>query len=505
MPRKHTKGMIRMAKKAIKEHQEKLDVSQIPLDELEKVCFPEMRQILIKKRVFLYRNLVNTAFPERCTPEERIKIRDAFVKFFENFEFDTPPFDDGTVYYRPSKDEDDLGLDYAFKVATVMQEGILDMRFAEHFKEGCITHVIGDACAIINDEDHLTVMVCSDYDLPEVFDTYDQLLTQAKTHVQEFESEFTFAHSDAYGYLSANPLHVGSGMKLQACFCFMGLYLSHELESVLRGIERLGFEVSPYYVSLEKEPSHAFAYPGQCYVISWLGITMEESEALSRMERIVEALIQAERFARIRMRRYHRDRVANVVLRSVARATMSAELYESELYDIARMIFFGYEMDNLELTTSQHELLKEVFEMGSHAWLRRYAFQPPDRRLPELTEILEDYDDLSRRNRWKWADVEQPNLSDAMKAMLGEIGNLPYCIEYYRLLRAKYLKQTAMCLLPQCFEDIGLANLLQCYLEDREGMIQLLRTYLIEKEMAEADEPEARPKKKSRKKKNESL
>ena len=104
------------------------------------------------------------------------------------------------------------------------------------------------------------------------------------------EKRLPFATHPAYGYLSANPDNLGTGLRLYCTFSFFGLFLNKELDAVLRGIERLGLNVYPLYLLSEKEDNPLEA-PGCCYVVASTQTMGRESDIIEGMEQSARARI----------------------------------------------------------------------------------------------------------------------------------------------------------------------------------------------------------------------
>ncbi len=331
---------------------------QITSDWVEGLMF---RSVVLGRSATLYRNVANTLFPERLSEEDRVALRDLLCDALLK-----EPGVLGRKAFALKAENDD----FEHEADRLLSYGLVTKSFLEHKAGAAIVGGPGTVAVCVNDEDHLTFK-CSD---PKPFADQWQSLNAA---AEAFEKRLPFANSPVYGYLSANPEHSGTGLKLTCSFCFFGLFLMKEMEQVLRGIERLGFDISPVFVLSEEEESPLDS-PGCCYRITSTQTMGKEEPIIERMERICAEVANQEQNARLRLMEERHEVLYDFVRRSVAVGSVAAQVSESEGIDIVNAMLFALDMSlfktKASIWTDLHALLVQM--PGSA--LRYLAKTPPE-------------------------------------------------------------------------------------------------------------------------------
>lgn len=305
------------------------------------------RSVVLGRSSTLYRNLANTLFPEKLSGEEMVLLRDRMCEAMLK-----EPCVLGKKAFA-LKSEDD---DFEHEADRLAGYGLVTKSFLEHKVGAAIVGGPGTVAVCINDEDHLTFK-CSE---PKPFAAQWQSLDSA---AQALEKRLPYAFSPIYGHLSANPDHAGAGLRLTCSFCFFGLFLMKEMEQVLRGIERLGLEVSPVFVLSEEEESPLDS-PGCCYRVTSTQTLGKETDLIERMERISADVARQEQNARLRLLEARHEILYDFVRRSVAVGSVASHVSESEGIDIVNAMIFALDMNvfklKAKLWNELHTLLAQI-------------------------------------------------------------------------------------------------------------------------------------------------
>jgi len=90
---------------------------------------------------------------------------------------------------------------------------------------------------MVNEEDHLRFQVlASGLDFPEAF-------TAAAALDEKLEAELQYAFSPEFGFLTACPTNLGTGMRASVLVHLPALVITREIEKVLRGVLHIGLAV----------------------------------------------------------------------------------------------------------------------------------------------------------------------------------------------------------------------------------------------------------------------
>jgi len=159
---------------------------------------------------------------------------------------------------------------------------------------------------MVNEEDHLRVQVIrSGLDLQGALERIDAL-------DDRLESKLDFAFSARFGYLTACPTNVGTGIRLSVMMHLPALKMTGEIEKVKRAAEDMSLAVRGHHG--EGTEAH-----GDLYQLS-NQTTLGKSEhvLLSEMQgEIVPQVIEYERRARAALLERRKDETADAVMRAL--------------------------------------------------------------------------------------------------------------------------------------------------------------------------------------------
>ncbi|HOX38543.1 MAG TPA: protein arginine kinase [Candidatus Brocadiia bacterium] len=241
--------------------------------------------IVISSRIRLARNVAGRRFVNRASDEERteleVLLRDAIR-------------DTGLL-------EDMLYLNLA-KVEPIDRQFLVERHLIsrEHagaeWQRGVALTRSERASLMVNEEDHLRIqMLSSGLEMEKLWASIDELDTA-------LESRVDYAFSDKYGYLTACPTNVGTGMRVSVLMHLPALVVTDEIQRALRSLMATRFTVRGFY----GEGTQAV---GDLYQISnqaTLGV--REDELIGEISGVVMMIADYER--RIREAIMERNRTA---------------------------------------------------------------------------------------------------------------------------------------------------------------------------------------------------
>ena len=147
----------------------------------------------------------------------------------------------------------------------------------------------GRLSVMVNEEDHLRIQ-----SVAPGFSLQDAWSVAADLHAR-MEQVLAFAFSPRFGYLTACPSNVGTGIRASVMVHLVGLRLLGELDAVVRGLERTGFAVR----GVSGEGSSA--YGGFCQISNQKTLGIDELGTLHDVEDMVLSVLRAECDARARL------------------------------------------------------------------------------------------------------------------------------------------------------------------------------------------------------------
>jgi protein arginine kinase len=217
---------------------------------------------------------------------------------------------------------------------------------------------------MVNEEDHLRLQVMrSGFALDEAWqdiDKVDDLL----------EQRVTYAFSEEFGYLTACPTNVGTGMRASVMLHLPALVLTKQIEKVFRALQKINLAVRGLY----GEGSRA---SGDFYQIS-NQVTLGKSEAtiLSEIREVIPQIITYERQARATLVRETRQMLQDKVSRALGTMRSATMMTSEETMDLLSSVRLGINLGLLaELTMPT---VNELFIHTQPAHLQKLMGQPLD-------------------------------------------------------------------------------------------------------------------------------
>lgn len=186
--------------------------------------------IVISSRIRIARNLAGFNFITKCTEKDMEDILDitrtALNKSFIRTKY---------IYLRM----DELN---NIEKTLLTERHLISKEHAEaEGPRGVAIAAEENISIMINEEDHLRMQILSSgYELSQLWERLNQL-------DNELESSLEYAFDDRYGYLTACPTNVGTGIRVSVMLHLPALKITNEIEKVLRAAQELKLAVRGLY------------------------------------------------------------------------------------------------------------------------------------------------------------------------------------------------------------------------------------------------------------------
>jgi protein arginine kinase len=210
---------------------------------------------------------------------------------------------------------------------------------------------------MINEEDHLRLQVMrSGFALDEAWqdiDRVDDLL----------EQRVTYAFSDEFGYLTACPTNVGTGMRASVMLHLPALVWTKQIEKVFRALQKINLAVRGLY----GEGSRA---SGDFYQIS-NQVTLGKSETgiLGEIREVIPQIITYERQARTTLLRESKQALQDRVSRAFGTLCSATMMTAEETMDLLSSVRLGVNLTLLDEVTIN--TVNELFIQTQPAHLQK--------------------------------------------------------------------------------------------------------------------------------------
>lgn len=230
---------------------------------------------------------------------------------------------------------------------------------------------------MINEEDHLRLQVVrSGLSLSEAFDQIDEIDDRIEAHSD-------FAYHQRFGYLTACPTNVGTGIRVSVMVHLPGLKLSGELEKVRRAAKAMNLAVRGFYGEGSEAHGDLFQISNQ----TTLG--KPERDLLLEFEHeIIPKVIEYERLARRAMLDKRRVILEDRVHRALGTLRTARLLKSEEALELLSHVRLGVAtglITDVEMTTV-HNLI--LFTQPAHLQrLLKHDLEQAQRRIERATMV----------------------------------------------------------------------------------------------------------------------
>ena len=232
------------------------------------------REVVVSSRVRFARNLVEYPFTDRASPGVQEDIRNEIIRAMEEFQSDQE-------WHR-------LNLEGTDK----LQKDVLSERrlISEELKKreaGGLYYSSDEAKALmINEEDHLRLQVIKPGERLEV--AYEE----ARKIERHLDENLNFAFDDQWGYLTACPTNLGTGLRASSLVHLPALVLTQKINKVFNAVSNLGLTVRGFYGEGSRSQGFYFQLSNQVT----LGRSAEE--LYKSLQRVVTKVVEQEQKAR---------------------------------------------------------------------------------------------------------------------------------------------------------------------------------------------------------------
>lgn len=279
--------------------------------------------IIVSSRIRLARNIKEFPFKIKMTKEDKNKL-------LEKVKFMTPSIGYGLKFLY-LKDMDDI------TKMSLVEKHILSPEIALK-KEQDSAILINDEeniCIMINEEDHIRLQVfTSGLDLQNTLN----LAIEIDEKINEI---LGFSASEKYGFLTACPTNVGTGLRASVMVHLPALKITGNLSKLLHIVNSFGMTIRGAYGEDSKAKSDIYQISNN----QTLGIT--EKEIVTNLENITKKVMEQERLARKYLAK-NSDDLEDKVYRSFGILTNARKLTSEETDNLLSDIKLGTDLGIIE-------------------------------------------------------------------------------------------------------------------------------------------------------------
>ncbi len=224
---------------------------------------------------------------------------------------------------------------------------------------------------MVNEEDHLRIQVLrSGMQLTEAFDQINRI-------DDVLEEQLEYAYSRRFGYLTACPTNVGTGIRVSVMMHLPALKLTGEIDKVKRAARDMHLAVRGLFGEGSEAQGDLFQVSNQ----TTLG--KSEKEILADFEHtVVPRIIAYEQQARQALLRQRPDQLDDKIWRAWGLLTNARVIGTEEVLQLLSHVRLGVNLGRLE--TVDIRTINELFLLTQPAHLQRLAgeeMDPPTRHI----------------------------------------------------------------------------------------------------------------------------
>lgn len=235
--------------------------------------------IVLSTRVRLARNVEGYAFTPRARDGERLRVLSQIREAAQHVK----PLQGGVLLRVDELPTEDRLL---LHERHLVSKELAGFDGPHGVRTGAAVLLGGDTSVMVNEEDHLRLQALrAGFELDATWRAAERL-------DQELGSRVPYAFHREFGFLTACPTNVGTGMRASVLIHLPGLVLTKEIQKVLAGLQQMGLTYRGLYGEGSEVVGNFFQISNQ----TTLG--RSEEELLDHLSRVVQKVIDREEEAR---------------------------------------------------------------------------------------------------------------------------------------------------------------------------------------------------------------
>ncbi|MEM1222930.1 MAG: protein arginine kinase [Verrucomicrobiota bacterium] len=332
--------------------------------------------VVLSTRIRLARNIVGVPFPDRANSSQR---RDVLANCSEQLGA-LPQMKNGV--FLEVKSLSDL------EKQVLVERHLISRELCEgEIGSGVLINRDQTCSVMINEEDHLRIQFLkSGFNLKSIWkqiDTFDSKL----------EESLDYAYSEEFGYLTACPTNLGTGLRASVMMHLPGLVIAEQMDRVIRAVSQLGITVRGLFGEGSDATGHVFQISNQ----QTLGET--EDEILERLGNVLKTTIDHEINARYKYLEENRPRFLDKIGRAYGVLRNAHVLSSNEAMNLLSLIRLA--VDFGMLPKENRPVIDRLFiecQPGHVQYAAKTGIRPEERDLDRANKLREQFQQLPPLN-----------------------------------------------------------------------------------------------------------
>jgi protein arginine kinase len=332
--------------------------------------------VVLSSRIRLARNLVGSPFPDRASSAQRRDVLSRCERQLSSLD---------RLRRREFFEVEKLS---DLEKQVLVERHLVSRELCEARGGAGVVISQDESCSVmINEEDHLRIQFLrSGFNLRALWKSVDALDSA-------LEEALDFAFHPEFGYLTACPTNLGTGLRASVMMHLPGLVIAGHMERVIRAVNQLGITVRGYLGEGSEATGHVFQISNQQ--------TLGESEEgiLERLGSVLKTIQQHEMDAREKFLEEKRPQLLDKIGRAVGVLGAAHVISSNEsmnLLSLARLaVDFGLLPD--ECRADVDRLFIEC-QPGHIQYAASSGIAPEDRDVLRAAKLREEFGKLPALN-----------------------------------------------------------------------------------------------------------
>jgi protein arginine kinase len=185
---------------------------------------------------------------------------------------------------------------------------------------------------MINEEDHLRMQA---FGQGLALDRVWRMINQVD---DELDDKLNFAFSSQYGYLTACPTNVGTGMRASVMLHLPALVLAEQINQIIQAVGKLGLAVRGLYGEGTEALGNLFQVSNQ------MTLGESEDELIARLTKVIQQIVEYEQKARATLLEKRPFTVADQVGRAFGVLSYCYAISSKEALNLLSVLRLGIEL-----------------------------------------------------------------------------------------------------------------------------------------------------------------
>ncbi len=328
--------------------------------------------VVLSTRVRLARNLVGAPFPERATAAQRSDIMSRCAEHIcelKNMK--------SGAFFEISELSD-------LEKQVLVERHLISRELCENGQGSGVFINKDQTCSVmINEEDHLRIQFLkTGFSLNSVWKQIDHFDS-------DLEKTLDVAYSTEFGFLTACPTNLGTGLRASVMMHLPGLVISENMERVIRAVNQLGITVRGLFGEGSDATGHVFQISNQ----QTLGES--EGEIMNRLGNVLKTIIDQEVNARFKYFEENRAKLLDKIGRAFGVLQNVHVLSSNEAMNLLSLMRLAVDFNMLpEKNRSDVDRLFIECQPGHIQYAANEGIAPEARDVARADKLREEFNQL---------------------------------------------------------------------------------------------------------------